>query len=179
MRLGWLLVLVAAPVAMADDVPPPPEDCPSGARGQSDHWGEVCGPFRCRDDDDCAGRYVPPGRVCREASFCVEEKDYTSHRGHSGTYEVFQGACDASGACGTGECERARYCVDPDDPLEPAAAMTSTRATERESPATSESPTDESEESGCSAARGASGSSALALLLVLTRRRGRRSRLGR
>ena len=125
---GFALVaaLVAGPMlcarpAQADDVPPPPEDCPSGSRGDSDHYGTLCGPWPCRTDDNCTGgRYAPTGRACRATAFCVESVAYRSHRGQGGTYERFHGSCESDGRCAEGECRAGRYCVDPAEPLAPA-----------------------------------------------------------
>ena len=165
MRVFTLLIWLVASMAHADDVPPPQEDCPSGSAGETDHHGQYCAPFRCQSDETCTSRrYIPEGRVCRPAAFCVETKHYRSHRGHEGEYEVFQGPCDASGACATGECVRASYCVDPDDPLEPAPAMSSMAAAMTSNPSSSDG-------GGCAAGGGTSGGLLLAWAAWLVARR--------
>lgn len=187
MRVSVVLVLLLSSTAFADDVPPPQDDCPSGSAGETDHHGQYCAPLRCRNDEACSGRrYIPAGRVCRPAAFCVETRHYRSHRGHEGDYEVFQGPCDASGACETGECVRAGFCVDADDPLEPAATVTmmstsmtsasmATSASMEPSEASESSETSASAEgeSSCSAGHATGGAWLVLLCLVWGQRKSR------
>ena len=82
-------------IAVADVVFPPPDDCPSGTRAATDHWGPHCVPTTC--DGEC-GR----GRVCVPTGFCVEDM------------ERVVGTCDGPEDC-TGEgvtCEVANRCVE-------------------------------------------------------------------
>lgn len=163
MRLTIALLLFAS-TANADDVPPPQADCPSGSAGETDHHGQYCAPFRCRTDDTCTSRrYVPEGRVCKPAAFCVETRHYRSHRGHEGDYEVFHGPCDASGACATGECVRESFCVDADDALEPAPNVTMMSS--------SSSGSENDEESGCAAGGRTAGWMCLVLATAIVARR--------
>lgn len=170
MRILVASMLACSVVAHADDVPPPQADCPSGSAGETDHHGQYCAPFRCRDDETCTSRrYVPEGRVCKPAAFCVETRHYRSHRGHEGDYEVFHGPCDASGACETGECMRESFCVDADDALEPAPTVTMMS----ESTSMAASSTASNDEGGCAAGGRSTGWFLLGLALVLATRRRR------
>ncbi len=89
-----LFALLLAPHALADAVPPPPDDCPSGTIPTTDHggprcekeppkncpsgWrgvmGGECALALCSSDADCADS----GRVCRPASVCFEPWQRTS-----------------------------------------------------------------------------------------------------
>ena len=69
------LALLATP-ASADVVQSPPDDCPSGAMGRTNHYGPHCAPDVCDPaaEEACTTGSYPPrpaGRACREAAFCV------------------------------------------------------------------------------------------------------------
>ncbi|HJK95212.1 MAG TPA: hypothetical protein RMH85_23225 [Polyangiaceae bacterium LLY-WYZ-15_(1-7)] len=111
------LALLATP-ASADVVQSPPDDCPSGAIGRTNHYGPHCAPDVCDPaaEEACTTGSYPPrpaGRACREAAFCVTTRTVEHWRGNT-TIRRFIGPCGADGSCAEGECERAHYCVDPD-----------------------------------------------------------------
>lgn len=146
-RAGALLslLLLGPAVALADDLPGPPESCPPGSVGHSEHAGQWCAATTCTTDADCtvsglrrqgAGYYASEGRAlsCREVALCVTEEEYslggniaadppptaTRRVAHG---ECFDGACPAGG-----ECARVRRCApaaapapDPDPDPDPAS----------------------------------------------------------
>jgi MYXO-CTERM domain-containing protein len=88
-----------------DAVGPPPEKCPPGAEGESDHVGEYCRASVCAADSDC-----PDGRMCREYPLCVGDYTYESSRGNT-RRSVAHGECGAGQQCERGKCVAARRCV--------------------------------------------------------------------
>lgn len=138
LRLAFLLacgLLVSAPTH-ADVVMGPPDDCPSGARGVTSHYGPRCVPDECADDAECApmDRFAvrPAGRVCRPAAFCVHERTVTTRMGTTSSIFDFEGPCAADGTCARGTCQRRRFCVDGGSAENGAAesAMTDTESAE-------------------------------------------------
>lgn len=98
MRYSWvgvvLVFLSFASDALADAVPPPPDDCPSGTVGVTSHGGPSCEKVaptncpngwvgitggtcilhECTDDSACSSA----GKVCRKSSVCFEPRTRTS-----------------------------------------------------------------------------------------------------
>jgi hypothetical protein len=98
--------------ARADEVMPPPQNCPPGAQGESSHQGEWCQPHRCTGEAQCR-----PGQVCREAGLCVQVTTQTrGERWGGGEYTeervMGTGTCDACAAPAT--CLTAKYCFASD-----------------------------------------------------------------
>ena len=119
------LALLGSAHAAADDLSPPPERCPRGSVGTTEHAGQWCAATRCESDADCARDglrrqgldYVSDAsRVCREASLCVVEEQYTLGGLHAAapptsTRRVARGEC-LDGRCPAGgECRAERRCV--------------------------------------------------------------------
>ncbi|MBX3275433.1 MAG: hypothetical protein KF729_34530 [Sandaracinaceae bacterium] len=141
------LALFGSAHAAADDLSPPPERCPRGAVGTTEHAGEWCAATRCERDADCTGvglrrqglGYSTDGsRVCREAALCVVEEQYTLGGLHAAapptsTRRVARGEC-LDGRCPAGgECRAERRCVLASE-ASPAPAREPDR-TAREAPA--------------------------------------------
>ncbi|MCA9619864.1 MAG: tetratricopeptide repeat protein, partial [Myxococcales bacterium] len=119
----WRLLLVAwlslwALEARADAVPPPPDDCPAGAVGETDHGGPHCRPTTCEVAQDCekqAGwRKRDAAMSCRDGlGLCVVEK--VKARGGWGSFErdVAYGPCASDADCRTegARCLVAKRCV--------------------------------------------------------------------
>ncbi len=102
--------LLATPSAWADMVPPPPDNCPSGATGESCHGGEYCRPYTCDDDSSCSG-----GRVCREEQICVGQYHCPGGiYGGESFPDSFESMC-ANGSCTAGTCETMKVCVTASD----------------------------------------------------------------
>lgn len=127
MKHACLIALIAlvlhAPAALADAVPPPPTSCPPGASGQTSHNGEWCAPTTCNADADCA-HYEGGKRVCVAQALCVERREEKSASGWSHgqpfTRELAHASCDPKGAaCALGSCVEAKRCVSADAKPEP------------------------------------------------------------
>jgi hypothetical protein len=123
----WTAALVAALVSWpltavrADDVAPPPTDCPPGAAGSSRGRIPHCEPLLC--DGTC-----PPGLFCIEQGYCIATLRCGHRRGvpvpeegRDCTIEDVRGVCDAAGACDEGTCTRRRVCLAA--PLPPAPSV--------------------------------------------------------
>lgn len=124
----FVALLVLAPIASADDLPPPPESCPPGSVGYSEHAGQWCVPTICAGEAECGS-----GEVCREVALCVVEEEYAlggnipQDPPPRRTRRVARGEC-IDGACPSGgECRRARRCAAGSDhaPAEEATPETS------------------------------------------------------
>lgn len=160
-----LALLVTPPVALADDVPSPPDDCAPGSRGQTWHNGPYCEPVPCTTDAECPARI--PGTVCREVALCVESRTWPNAGGLSPipetpeqeaamrvTRDVAHGACEGGTACAEGTCRVERRCAPrPVRPPAPPPAPTGGGAGGSLSPRTPEA----SDEGGCAVAGGADG----------------------
>jgi MYXO-CTERM domain-containing protein len=108
----WLAALWMAGLALADVVNPPPEDCPSGAIGQSGHIGEWCAPHVC------AERPCADDQTCETTGLCVVEEEVDcggmTDPNNPCTFlkrEAF-GACEVDADCDQGTCITDDYCVD-------------------------------------------------------------------
>ncbi len=118
-----------ASVAAADAIPPPPENCPAGSTPVSSHsgagcklnpptncpsgWrgmlGGVCGLSACKQDAQCTG-----GRVCREASLCMEKHE-VHHPRMAETFTEWRAynVCAAGVTCESPRsCRSQRVCVE-------------------------------------------------------------------
>lgn len=181
--LGALLLLAATPAA-ADDIGPPPEDCPRGSVGTSEHAGEWCAATTCTTDGDCTlqglraqgldhvGALAP--MVCREAPLCVIEEEYQlgglwPDEPPTRTRRIARGAC-VDGRCPAGgDCGATRRCVPREGPRATPAA---------DQPSTAADPREAADEGGCAVGSpGASGPwAALALVALVTAAARRRRR---
>lgn len=94
LAMAVVCLLLVAPRAWADAVPPPPDDCPAGTVGVTGHGGPHCEKeapkncpngwrgqvggncilWLCSADADCGG----DGKVCRQMSLCFEPHQRTS-----------------------------------------------------------------------------------------------------
>ena len=75
-----LAILLVAPSALADAVPPAPDDCPEGAAGDTDHGGPHCRPTECTAASECKKRAGYWGKdksfVCKpDVGLCLKEVD--------------------------------------------------------------------------------------------------------
>lgn len=106
-----LTLLLGTLSAHADAVPPPPEDCPAGAEGQTNHNGPYCTPTTC--DGTCQ-----EGRTCRSAGLCVTSEERPcggmTTPGETCTYTHVEAlaTCDEQSDCTAGgECVIEDRCV--------------------------------------------------------------------
>lgn len=130
MKLRVALVVAALAVtptiAQADDVPPPPTDCPPGSEGRTGHEGEACVATTCATDADCT-----KGKKCLEQALCVRVQTGTAgKRERPFTRTVATRACEPGKVpcMGDAKCESAKRCVDPDKrpPAPPTETSSST-----------------------------------------------------
>ncbi|MBL8606912.1 MAG: hypothetical protein JNL38_06310 [Myxococcales bacterium] len=112
--------------ARADDVPPPPTDCPPGSVGRTGHEGEACVATTCATDGECTG-----GKRCLEQALCVKvQTGVAGQFGRPFSRSVASRVCEPGKTqCLDGAtCERAKRCVDPakraDGPSTAAAPTT-------------------------------------------------------
>lgn len=108
------LALALPAVAAADAVPPPPMNCPTGARPLDFcHGPQTCRIADCTDNADCNA-----GEECVERALCVREHccggfSCTIDGATPPRYTHVDGPCGAGGGCeGFGAtCETSRVCV--------------------------------------------------------------------
>ena len=106
-----------SPVAHADAIDMPPDDCPTGAVGVSSHDGAYCQPSTCDPKTACRDE----GTLCQpDVGLCVEEqtvacggKRSDMDKPCSVTLRVAHGPCSRDSDCGEGTCEFAPRCVRP------------------------------------------------------------------
>jgi hypothetical protein len=113
MMRSFLLVfaLLFVSPALADDVPPPPTDCPPGTTGDTGHEGPHCIPLNCSADADCKD-----GKVCQELPLCIEEQMLTPGRSRTpNKYTFAYEACAIGGKCSNSAaiCTAGKRCVAP------------------------------------------------------------------
>jgi hypothetical protein len=98
--------------ARADAIGGPPDDCPVGTTGRSDHGGEYCHPTVCAGAGDC-----PDDRLCEPQGLCITATTRSiSHRGGSGQvpFEEVSGPCDDDSDCrAPARCVVANRCTTP------------------------------------------------------------------
>lgn len=188
--IGPLVALLLLPsAASADRVMPPPDDCPAGSIGHSEHAGQWCVATTCESDGDCTRRARPgwfdgdARYVCRQTALCVVTERYQlGHRTPEPEFSertVARGPCIEGRCPAGGECQTAGRCVPADESAsEPAPSEPATEAEEDTSAASaSEAPAgsgggegaaaSEPEASGgCAVGRG-EGAGAAAVLLGL------------
>ena len=132
--LAWLVTFFPGGAARADAVPPPPNDCPPGAIGETGHNGPYCMPKACSTDAECTDRlgYDKRPRTCAPLAICVETRKEPSASGWSHgtpiTRRIAHEICSEDGACRAGSCERGNYCALATDapPERPATAPATT-----------------------------------------------------
>lgn len=135
MTQRWLVSFAAAASIFgagadlrADDIGPPPSDCPRGSAGQSSHAGEWCSVQACQSDADCKKMFVDHGTAegtCESTSLCIAKKKiYAHHRVVSDGGDDAREISVAVGACGVASsckpesrCEKAMRCVAPSKSL--------------------------------------------------------------
>ncbi|MCC6624519.1 MAG: hypothetical protein IT385_24945 [Deltaproteobacteria bacterium] len=103
--LASLVVLVLAPVARADVVPPPPDDCIEGTRPSTCHGGPHCRPELCPAGDTCTD-----GFTCQTKRVCTGELQCAGDWGGGEPppkTKVVLGECTSS--CTS--CEDLRLCL--------------------------------------------------------------------
>ncbi len=110
------LFLFISPVAFADAVMEPPEDCPVGSEGISSHAGEWCEELTCDANSSC-----PEGTECLSISVCLDvyEEDCGGMRPDTGepcTFEVREvlGVCETDSDCERGTCVTDDRCASED-----------------------------------------------------------------
>lgn len=157
MALNVLALSIPVPAA-ADVVATPPEDCPPGAYGHSEHAGTWCRPSTCRTDRDCTTeglqrqriyRADQSPRVCREVDLCVIDEEYVlgglrpADAPATGRRQVVRAAC-RDGQCNGGtQCLSERRCVTvaraeaSETPEDPPPEADEAEADERADPAAS------------------------------------------
>jgi hypothetical protein len=135
--LHVLLALTVSP-ALADDIEGPPEECPPGAQGDSDHAGPYCKPWRCTNDSECA-----PGFDCVEAGLCATNARVSGGiEGSSWERIEVHGICSGRAGCAEGQCMTLQVCmprnssppvmVEPTMERPPTATTVSTQTTTEE-----------------------------------------------
>jgi len=97
-------IVLAAWPARADEVPPPPTDCPDGTTGDGNHCGQVCLPAACESDSDCRQG------TCQSRDLCLEDVRCGRYTGGYPTTLV-TGVCGGGAPCSTGTCRQQRVCV--------------------------------------------------------------------
>ncbi len=107
----WFLLSICMSTAHADAVEGPPEDCPDGQVGTTDHIGPRCVPLECTDGTCDEG-------PCTHAGMCVVEEERQcggmTTPGSPCTFtfvEAFD-LCDNDDDCSQGTCVVADYCLD-------------------------------------------------------------------
>jgi hypothetical protein len=110
------LTLFLSPVALADVVMDPPEDCPAGSEGTSSHAGEWCEEQTCDADD--ADASCPEGTECLSTSVCLDVYEdecggLQPDTGEPCTFEVREvlGSCETDDDCERGTCVTADRCA--------------------------------------------------------------------
>jgi hypothetical protein len=102
-----VLSALALSFASADDIDGPPDDCPPGSVGDSDHGGSYCKPVQCADDSACA-----PGFECGDADLCAALATVSGGRmGRSWQRIEVYGTCGGDRRCERGECDTVRVCI--------------------------------------------------------------------
>ena len=118
----WLFGAIAE--VRADDIGPPPSDCPRGSVGHSSHSGEWCAIQPCQSDADCKNMVASHRTVqgtCESTSLCVAKKTIPAHHRvvsdaepSSRKIAVAVGTCGITSSCKPdAQCEKAMRCVAP------------------------------------------------------------------
>ena len=114
--LFLFLFFFLSPVAFADAVMDPPEECPVGSEGVSSHAGEWCAEQTCDVDTTC-----PEGTECLSTSVCLDVYEEACggmqiDTGEPCTIEVREvlGACETDDDCDRGSCVTADRCASED-----------------------------------------------------------------
>ena len=109
----FLFLLLLSPIAAADVVSDPPEECPTGSQGTSSHSGTWCAERTCDDTEDC-----PEDSECLSTSVCLhvfetECGGIGSDTGEPCTFEVREvlGDCESDDDCERGSCVTADRCA--------------------------------------------------------------------
>lgn len=139
--IGLLLLLSLFPAqSLADGIPAPPEECPSGSHPYTSHDGTGCIPNICpfgsfsgfcarepccrvffcgpkgdsmHEEGDCHGR-----GACRDVEFCVAPDIRITSGNLRERYRKVMGSCE-DGCPEGSSCERFAGCVDPALTLSP------------------------------------------------------------
>ena len=154
------VLLLSNPRARADDIAPPPSDCPPGAVGASSHLGEWCRPATCTTNADCAA-----GQTCRPGALCVEHETGTlgAHQQNAPyTRDVVRGP-DCNACAAPAHCLSGNLCNGVPSAGQPPMDHVITHGVEDHQPAPTSQATG-ADDGGCSTAPRAT--SALALLSV-------------
>jgi hypothetical protein len=94
-----LAVALGVSEARADAVPPPPEDCPEGSRGETSHAGPSCVVAPCTPDT------CEAGKSCKPRGFCLIGTDL----------KVEGGTCEDTPDCTSpAVCRKVPVCVAPE-----------------------------------------------------------------
>jgi hypothetical protein len=96
-----LVVALGASEARADAVPPPPEDCPEGSRGETSHAGPSCVVVPCTSTSNLC----EPGKSCKPRGFCLIGTDP----------KVEGGTCEDTPDCASpAVCRKVPVCAAPE-----------------------------------------------------------------
>lgn len=110
-------MLLLLPLALADAIGPPPEDCPPGTRPTSTHHGGFCIVADiCEVDSDCEDG------TCQDVGLCAFETTLTRscsngipHCPQTSNFEEADLACEVHEDCPDTPCDIAQRCVvEPD-----------------------------------------------------------------
>lgn len=197
--LGVLLteLLLGVGIALADEVPPPPADCPYGTQPDASHAGPHCALATPCTSDSCPG-----GMACMSSDYCVLDVPCGGLHGRGEppcTEAHVTGVCGAAGACSGGaHCVHHPVCLytsvpSAAAPSEPASSEPApSEPAPSGPPPTASSPTPEpaapspaaEESGGCAVSRSASGlasvnAAGLLVTLGILLRRRRAGVLGR
>ena len=100
-----IVALAAGGRALADVLPPPPDDCLAGTRPDSGHGCQYCEPNTCVDDSHCGS-----GLHCGPAQLCVETVSCCGGWGGCDYPESAPASC-VGGACSFGICTTLSVCL--------------------------------------------------------------------
>ena len=123
----WMALMSTPLVARADGIVYP--SCAAGSVPVIRDHQVACEPVACSPDTDCTALAMGGGRPgaaaghCEALALCLKDETlydtHTAGRPARGTRTVARAACGAAG-CGTGRCERARFCAEgPRTPATP------------------------------------------------------------
>jgi MYXO-CTERM domain-containing protein len=90
----------------ADALMPPPEDCPPGTYGDSNHGGPYCAAWHCGGDAGACSNDA----TCEPRQLCIAERTGMTMIG-TFTYLAVAGVCPSSGSCTEGTCQTLDVCV--------------------------------------------------------------------
>ena len=128
--LLFLPLMLLTLAAYADVAMDPPEDCPDGSVGSSNHAAAWCTSWDCESDANCTeGLECSPSDLCiytHEVPCGGMQKD-TADKCTQTVHEAL-GPCAEDGTCAQGVCKTAPRCVSPEPPDEACGGCASAPA---------------------------------------------------